>query len=131
MGAYWLKMIGMVESPASGTYERDYVDFARRPSRLHRGDHVVLYAVGGSKRVFALAEVTSEVYKGGHEARFPYRADVRYLVNLPVSDGVHIDEVSTAERDLTHSLRRASYIELRPEEYERAATKLQEAKSKQ
>jgi EVE domain len=131
--AYWLKMIGMIESPAHGRYKWNFVDFAknRRPRRVHPGDHVVLYAVGGSKRVFALAEVTSEVYEGGHEARFPYRVNVSYLINLDVFDGVHIDEISTGERDLVKSLMRASVIELRPEEYERAARKLREAASKQ
>ena len=87
---------------------------------------MVLYAVGGSKRVFALAQVTSEVYNSGNE-RWPYRMDVSYSVNLPVRLGVHIDEVSTAERDLLRSLRQASYLELSPEEYERAETKLQNA----
>jgi len=53
------------------------------------------------------------------------------MVNLPVSCGVHIDEVSTPERDLRRSIRRASYIEPRPDEYEQAATKLQEALSKE
>src|SRR5205085_1204928 len=111
MSAYWLKMIGMTESPMIGTYKRDYVDFAKRPRRLHRGDHLVLYAVGGSKRVFALARATSEVSNDGNEKRFPYRVKIEYEVNLEVSDGVHIDEISTAERDLARSLMRASYIE--------------------
>jgi hypothetical protein len=53
--------------------------------------------------------------------------DIRYLVNVPASAGVHIDEVSTSERDLLRSLMRASYIELSPEEYERAAAKLRAA----
>jgi hypothetical protein len=135
MSAFWLKMIGMTERPLSGTYKKNYIDFAknRRPRRIHPGDHVALYAVGGSKRVFALAQVTSEVYDGGEEARFPYRADIKYLVNVDVAHGIHIDEISTDERDLARSLRRASCIELRPKEYERAATKFQEqdASSKQ
>jgi hypothetical protein len=84
---------------------------------------MVLYAVGGSKRVFALAEVKGEVYDTGDQG-WPYRVDVSYLVNLPVSSGVHIDEVSTTERDLLCAIRRASHIELRPEEYQRADTKL-------
>lgn len=81
--------------------------------------------------MFALAEATSEVYDGGNMERFPYRVDIKYLVNLPVSNGIHIDEISTAERDLARSLLRASYIELRSVEYERAATKLREAVEKQ
>jgi hypothetical protein len=87
---------------------------------------MVLYAVGGSKRVFAAAQVTSEVYDSGQK-RWPYRVDIRYMVNVPVSSGVHIEKVSSPERDLLRSVRRASYFELRPEEYERAATKLRAA----
>jgi len=130
MSAFWLKMIGTSESPCPESYTRDYADFARKPRHIHPGDHMVLYAVGGSKRVFALAQVTSEIYGSGRE-RWPYRVDISYKVNLPVSCGVHIDEVSTPERDLRRSIRRASYIELRPEEYEQVATKLQEALSKE
>jgi len=85
----------------------------------------------GSKRVFALAQVTSEVYENKEFARWPYRVDASYLVNLPASAGVHIDEVSTSERDLLRSLMRASYIELRPDEYERAETKLRAAAGKE
>jgi hypothetical protein len=52
--------------------------------------------------------------------------DVRYSVNVPASEGVHINEVSTPERDLLRSVGRQSYIRLSPEEYERAAAKLRE-----
>ena len=81
---YWLKMIGMTESPLTGTYEKPYADFAKnkRPRHIHPGDHLVLYACGGSKRVFALAEVTSDVYVGGHMERFPYRVDIEYIEDI-------------------------------------------------
>src|SRR5207237_1231555 len=130
---YWLKMIGMTESPLTGTYEREWVDFAKnkRPRHIHPGDQLVLYACGGSKRVFALAKVTSEVHPANYMDRFPYRVDIEYELNLPVSHGVHINEISTIERDLARSLLRASYLELRPEEYEQAATKLRHALRKQ
>jgi hypothetical protein len=121
-------MIGMTEEPCPENYERDYVDYARRPRRVQQGDHMVLYAVGGSKRVFALAEVTSPVYNSGRE-RFPYRTDISYLINLPSSAGVHIDEISTPQRDLLKSLLRASYIELNQKEYEKAVSKLRKARS--
>jgi hypothetical protein len=87
---------------------------------------MILYAVGGAKSVFAIAQVTSEPYASG-EKRWPFRVNVTYPVNLPVSSGVHIDQVSTPKRNLRRSVRRASYIELHPEEYERAATRLQQA----
>jgi hypothetical protein len=123
MSAFWLKMIGMAEEPCPENYERDYVDYARRPRRVKVGDQMVLYAVGGSKRVFALAEVTSPMYSNGRK-RFPYRTNISYSLNLPSSAGVHIDEVSTEARELARSIPRASCIKLSPEEYERAKSKL-------
>lgn len=126
MSAYWLKMIGTTESPCLESYTRNYADFARRPRRIHSGDWMVLYAVGGRKCVFAVVEVTSAVYDS-RQKRHPYRMDIRHIVNVPISSGVHIDRVSSPKRDLLRSIRRASYVELRSEEYERAATKLREA----
>jgi hypothetical protein len=82
--------------------------------------------VGGSKRVFADAEVTSEVYDSDYE-RWPYRVNVKYTVNLPVSSGVDIDKVSSPERNLLGSIRQGSYFRLRPEEYARAAGLLRAA----
>lgn len=83
------------------------------------GDLMVLYAVGGSKRIFALAEVTRKVYDSGDE-NWPYRVDIKYDVNLPVSSGVDIGQVGT-ERNLLRSLLRQSYVELSAEEYERTS----------
>ena len=119
-------MIGTTENPCPESWTHGHVDFVRKPRRVRPGDHMVLYAVGGAKRVFAIAEVMSEPYASG-EIRWPFRVNVSYPVNLPVSSGVHIDQVSTPKRDLRRSIRRASYIELHPEEYQRAATRLQQA----
>ena len=127
----FLKMIGSSENPCPEPYARSYADFARRPRQIHPGDHLVLYACGGRKRVFAVAEVTSEVYNASEDKRWPYRVDISYLVNLPASVGVHINDVSTPERDLLRSVGRQSYFRLSPEEYERAATKLEEAANMQ
>lgn len=130
MSTYWLKMIGSTENPCPEPYERSYADFSRRPSRIRAGDHMILYAVGGRKRVFAITEVTSDVYQASgnpdENGRWPYRVDINYVVNMPAYNGVHIDEVSTGVRDLRRSVGRQSYIELSPEEYERAAAKLQQ-----
>jgi hypothetical protein len=90
------------------------------------GDHLVLYAAGGSKRMFGLAEITSGISDSGRE-RWPYRMGISYSVNLPVSSGVELAEVSTPQRDLLLSVRQASYIELSSVEYERAASKLRAA----
>ncbi|MCA1629940.1 MAG: EVE domain-containing protein [Acidobacteria bacterium] len=126
MGAF-LKVIGSGNKPCPEPYERLWADFSRRPQSIRTGDHLVLYAAGGRKRVFALAEITSDVYPANYEDQFPYRVDINYLVNVSPADGVHMDEVSTAKRDLLKSVRQQTYISLTPEEYERAATKLYEA----
>ncbi len=121
----WLKLIGTRERPCSPSYARPYADSRRRPRRFRPGDRMVLYAVG-SRRVFALAELTSDVYSSG-DADWPYRVDIRYSVNLPVASGVPLNEVSTPERDLLLSVRQAAYVELSPQEYERVAAGLREA----
>jgi hypothetical protein len=127
MSKSWLKMIYSSESPCPETYEPTHVHFRRgRPRSIHRGDRMVLYACGRERQVFALAEVTGEVYENGQED-WPYQVDIKYTINLPVSKGVPIDEVSTPERDLARSLRQSSYIELTEQEYERAAARLEEA----
>jgi len=125
----FLKLIGSAENPCPEPYDKKFVDFSRNPRQVQPGDHLVLYAAGGRKRVFAIAEVTSGVYDAGSEygRRWPYRVDIRYMVGpLLASEGVHINEVSTPERDLLRSVGRQSYIKLKPEEYERAAAKLQQ-----
>ncbi len=125
MSGHWLKMIGTSEGPLP-KYESRFVGLAKKPRHMEPGDPMVLYAVGGEKKVFALAQVASEVYEVGN-GRWPYRVDIEYEDNLPASSGVSIDEVSTSARDLRLSVRQNSYIELSPEEYERAATKLRGA----
>jgi hypothetical protein len=124
----FLKLISSAENPCPEPYRKNYVDFSRNPRQVKPGDHLVLYAAGGRKRVFALAEVVSGVYDAGsdYDGRWPYRVDVRYRVNVAASEGVHINEVSTPERDLLRSVGRQSYIRLNPEEYERAAGRLRE-----
>jgi hypothetical protein len=126
MSRFWLKVLGSDEIPCPESYTLDYVDFARRPRRMRIGDRLVLYAAGGSKRIFGLAEVTSGIRESGRE-RWPYRMGISYSVKLPVSSGVQLAEVNTGHRDLLLSVRQASYIELSSEEYEKAASKLQAA----
>ena len=52
---------------------------------------------------------------------------VHYLINLPVSSGILIDDISSSQRDLAQSLRQASHIALRPEESNTAQRKLEAA----
>src|SRR6266852_2172105 len=126
---YWLKLVGTSEKPCPESYTRDSVDFPAKPRHFLPGDHMVLYAVGGSKRIFALAEVTSEVYDSGRES-WPFRVGINYILNLCVSSGVPLDQVSTDERNLLRSIRRRSYIRLSAEEFQRAEIKLRQALSK-
>ena len=124
----WLKLIGTSKEPYQGRYERPYVDFSKskRPRAIGPGDQIVLYATGGSKRLFALAEVTSEVYENNEYEEYPYRVNISYEVNLPVSAGIHIDDISTPRRNLPAAIQ-GSYLRLKPEEFELAESKLREA----
>jgi hypothetical protein len=128
MSESWLKLIGTSKKPFQGRYENPHVDFSKnkRPRAIHPGDQIVLYAPGGSKRLFALAEVTSEVYENNEYEEYPYRVDISYEVNLPVSAGIHIEEVSTPKRNLLGAIQ-GSYLRLKPEEFELAASKLRQA----
>jgi hypothetical protein len=133
---HWLKLIGsgkkpITEYPFYGNYNLDYVGFrkANRPS-VRMGDHLFLYAAGGSKRIFALAEAVGDPehdpkYDPREEGGCRWKLNVRYLINLPVDSGVHIDEITTPKRLLTESVQTKSHIKLHPEEWELAYKKLQ------
>jgi hypothetical protein len=129
----WLKMIGCGD-PGQGCPEdwaltHDCVHFrGRRPRSIRPGDRLVLYACGGSRRVFALATVTSEVYDSREEEGWPYQMDVSWTVRRNVSDGVPIEQVNVpGGRDLLDTIRTGhSYFSLSPEEYDRAASLLQQ-----
>jgi hypothetical protein len=127
----FLKVIGSGKKPCPEPYKEPFADFSRRPRSIRPGDHLVFYAAGGRKRVFALAKVTSEVKPANYEEQFPYRVDIEYLMRVSPADGVHISDVNTPERDLLSSVRQQTYISLSPEEYERAVTKLQEVERAQ
>jgi hypothetical protein len=75
--------------------------------------------------VFALARVKGDFYASGQE-RWPIRVDVEYSVNLWPSHGVHIDRVSTPDRGLRRSIRRAGFIRLTDDEFAQAEAQLQE-----
>jgi hypothetical protein len=132
----WLKLIGSGKEPITGypyygKYDSGLVGFrkTRKPS-VRLGDHLFLYAPGGSKRIFALAEVTSDpeyysAYDPQEEGSTFWVVNVRYLIKLAVESGIHIDEITTSRRKLLKSIQRQSHIELFPEESELAYTKLQ------
>jgi hypothetical protein len=124
----WLKLIGSTEKPITdhpfnGNYNDDQIGFrkANKPG-IRTGDHLFLYAPGGSQRIFALAEAISDP-QPKKVGNCQWSLEVRYLINLPVTSGILINEVSS-DRHLIKSIKQASHIELRPEEYQSAYSKL-------
>jgi hypothetical protein len=129
MSKSWLKMIGTSDKPCPATWTENHVHFRKdKPSGIRPGDRMVLYAVGRKKQIFALAEVTSDVYENG-QPEWRFQMDVSYSLNLPIQSGVSIDTIKTG-RDLVGPIQwGASYIELQPEEYDQAAALLRAAAS--
>jgi len=131
----WLKLIGSAKQPITEWQEK-YVGFRKKkqPS-IEAGDRLFLYAPGGSRRIFALAEAVGNPerdldYNQSVEGSCYWRLDVRYLENLnfPVASGISIDEV-VSHRKLTRSIGQASHIKLSPEESESAYRALREKAS--
>ena len=132
----WLKLIGSSDKPITdppfyGMWKKDYVGF-RRPGMpgVRNGDHLFLYAPGGSRSIFALAEAIADPehdtnYNPNEAGSCRWKIRIRYLVNLPVSYGVSID-VSLSTRNLAYSVRQQSYIKLLPEEYQNIYIRLRE-----
>ena len=127
----WLKLLGSVEKPLThpdyqGRWEENYIGFrkTRKPS-IRSGDHIFLYAPGGTKSIFALAEAVSNPYIPEDEGHESWNVNIRYLINLPVTSGVHIDEINAGQRNLLKSIQRQSHIKLSSEEAELAFHKLQ------
>jgi len=92
----WLKVVGTQQENLR-RYEKTHVGFPKnkRPRNINPGDRMVLFAVGGTRRVFALAEVVSEIYPNKMYPQFPYTVDISYQLNLPISAGVDIGEISS------------------------------------
>lgn len=137
----WLKLIGSAERPITacpfyGNYNARHVGFrkATKPG-IRTGDHLFLYAPGGSRRIFALAEAIGDPkrdrnYNPKKKESCRWKLRVRYLINLPVDSGSRIDDIRSGHRDLRESLRRASHIKLLPEEIRLVHRKLR-SKQKQ
>jgi RNA polymerase sigma factor (sigma-70 family) len=113
MSESWLKIIGTSDKPCPETWTKNHVHFRKdKPSGIRSGDRIVLYAVARQKQIFALAEVTSDVYEIG-QPEWRYQMDVNYSVNLPVQSGVSIDRITG--RDLVGPIIwGSSYVELQP-----------------
>jgi hypothetical protein len=104
---------------------------SRREPGIRMEDHLFLYAPGGSRLIFALAEAISipehnDKYNPQEEGSCRWKINIRYLMNLDVGDGIHIDEINTGQRDLMVSIQRQSHIRLFPEEYQVALSRLQQ-----
>jgi hypothetical protein len=138
--ATWLKLIGSSDRPLTGppfngSYTADHVGFrkAGKPG-IRAGDHLFLYAPGGSRRIFALTEAASDPesdpnYNPHEKGSCQWRLRVRHLINLPVGSGILIDDITSSQRNLIDSIRQASHIKLLSEESDLAHRKL-EARSK-
>ena len=132
----WLKLIGSAKKPLThpeykGRWDKKYIGFrkTRRPS-IRSGDYLFLYAPGGTKSIFALAEATSDPeintqYNREEEGSCYWNVNVQYLINLPVNSGIHIEEITTKQRNLLKSIQRQSHIQLSVEESRLAYDKLQ------
>ena len=123
----FLKVIGSAGDPWVGLYDKKYVDFSRRPNEIQSDDFLILYAAGGLKRVFAVAQAKGPFYLAqvDFHPRWPHRVDVDYLVNLPATEGVHINEVMS-RRNLINVIKANPYFRLYADEYELALGKLKE-----
>jgi predicted restriction endonuclease len=124
----WLKLIGSAEKPITeppynGNYNGEPIGFRKKAKPgIRIGDHLFLYAPGGTRRIFALVEAISDP-QWKVEGDCHWTLNVKLLINHPVTSGILIDEVSS-DRHLPKSIQQASHIELRPEEYQSAFSKL-------
>jgi hypothetical protein len=133
----WLKLIGSAESPITkppyyGEWKKNHIGIpGKTQPGMRNGDHLFLYAPGGSKSIFALAEATgdpehSKDYNPDEKGSCPWTLPVKYLRNVTVDSGIHIDEISSSSArkcKLSKSIGRHSHIKLYPEEYESAYSK--------
>ncbi len=133
----WIKLIGssdkpITEHPFYGNYKQEYIGFRKsnRPG-IRKDDQMFLYAPGGSKSIFALAEAVADPehdpdYSPVKDGSCRWRIRVRYIFNLPVDSGISIDEISKGSRNITRSICQQSHIRLLPDEYELVLFKMKE-----
>ena len=136
----WLKLIGSAKEPITphlvdGRCIADSVGFRKKnhPS-IKEGDRLFLYACGGSRRIFALAEAVGNPERDPkwdpkEEGSCYWKLPIRYVadLNLPVDSGIRIDDVTShRKKKLAGSIGQNSHIGLRPEESESAERALRE-----
>ena len=134
---YWLKLIGSADRPVTGEpwhgrFDETTIGF-RKPSMpgIRAGDHLFLYAPGGSKRIFAAAEVQTDPeqdgnYDPGEHGSCRWKIHIKYLMNLQVESGISIDQASQPIRALSNSVKQQSHIKLSTDEYEHIHKRLKE-----
>jgi len=133
----WLKLIGssdkpLTDPPHNGTWTKDYVGFRKtRKPGIRKGDQLFLYAPGGSRSIFAMAEAVTDPlhdtnYNPREDGSCRWKIQVKYLVNLPVASGIKIDEITLPVRNLAYSVRQQSHIKLSPQESKNAYQKLKD-----
>jgi hypothetical protein len=127
----WLKPLGSAGAPLENHWTKGRsdlligVDFPAEPRSVAIGDKLVLYAAV-HRRVFGIAEVTSDPYRANRHPRWPYRCDVRLLVAVPLlHEAPFLDELIVRDgRDLYLSVRQKPYVRLTQREYHRAVEAL-------
>lgn len=99
--AYFLKLVGMSDDPLPETWWEDRpelvsaVFFSRCPKSIHPHDHLIYYAVGGSKRIVAKAEVLGDAtqdfklpadWNPRQRSKFTWQMPVRLLSRCTNND---------------------------------------------
>ncbi len=134
----WLKLVGsqahpITEAPWHGIYMSPLIGFRKenKPG-IQIGDHLFLYAPGGSLRIFALAETVSDPehdpnYNPEDPESCRWRIYVRYIRNMPVTSGILLDVINVKRR-LESSVQQKSHVRLEEEESTLAYKNLPEIK---
>jgi hypothetical protein len=117
--SHWLKAIGHARGPLPEAWLADEraptrlarTGFPRRP-RIVPGDRLILYA-SVWKRVFGIAEVTSEPGPSGHE-RWPWQVSIEALVVIPhLENAPPVEAIGVAPRSMSQQ----SHVRLTPRQY--------------
>jgi hypothetical protein len=142
---YFVKMLGATDMPMRNHPwpEREINEEVRFPPKpapkdVTKGDVLVYYAVGGYKRIFAVAHVEGQpVLNDRHEnpviaRRYPYAAPVSLRPDVKleyVSSGPELSEVG---RDLQSKVQHGvSHFEIGKPEFDRALELLRKAKTEE
>jgi hypothetical protein len=116
---HWLKAVGHAKGPLPEAWLADErwhtrltrTGFPRRP-RIVPGDRLVLYA-SVWKRVFGIAEVTSDPGPSGHE-RWPWQVSIEPLVVVPhLENAPPVEAIGVAPRSMSQQ----SHVRLTPGQY--------------